>query len=118
MTRPRSPQAGPNGHRQPIHHRETISHALRRTSEELAASRARIVTTADETRRRVVRDLHDGAQNRMVQVILTLALAERARDAGDAEGAGELHAQAAGLAEQANADLRELSHGILPNALR
>ena len=84
---------------------------------ELAASRARIVATADETRRRIVRDLHDGAQNRLVQVTLTLELAERARDAGHAEEAGELFAQAVGLAQQANADLRELSHGILPSAL-
>ena len=41
---------------------------LRRTADELAASRARIVATGDETRRRIVRDLHDGAQNRLVQV--------------------------------------------------
>ena len=90
---------------------------LRRTAEELAASRARVVATADETRRRIVRDLHDGAQNRLVQVMLALELAERARDDGDAEGAGELYAQAVGLAKQANADVRELSHGILPSAL-
>ena len=90
---------------------------LRRTADELAASRARIVATGDETRRRIVRDLHDGAQNRLVQVTLTLELAERARDAGHAEEAGELFAQAVGLAQQANADLRELSHGILPSAL-
>ena len=49
--------------------------------------------------------------------MLALALADRARDDGDAEGAGELYAQAAGLAKQANAEVRELSHLILPSAL-
>jgi signal transduction histidine kinase len=90
---------------------------LRRVADELAASRARVVATADETRRRIVRDLHDGAQNRLVQVIFALDLAEQARDAGHAEEAGELYAEAVGLARQANVDLRELSHGILPSAL-
>ena len=44
----------------------------------LAASRARIVAAADEERRRVVRDLHDGAQQRLVQTIVTLKLASNA----------------------------------------
>ena len=45
---------------------------------ELAASRARIVAATDEERRRVVRDLHDGAQQRLVHTIITLKLARRA----------------------------------------
>jgi len=44
---------------------------------ELAASRARIVAATDEERRRVVRDLHDGAQQRLVHTVVTLKLARR-----------------------------------------
>ena len=46
--------------------------------DQLTASRARLVTEADEARRRVVRDLHDGAQQRLVHTIVTLKLAQRA----------------------------------------
>ena len=45
------------------------------SSAELTASRRRIVETADETRRRIERDLHDGAQQRLVHTIITLKLA-------------------------------------------
>ena len=45
---------------------------------DLAASRARIVAATDEERRRVVRDLHDGAQQRLVHTVITLKLARRA----------------------------------------
>ena len=48
---------------------------------ELAASRARIVAATDEERRRVVRDLHDGAQQRLVHTVITLKLARRALEA-------------------------------------
>jgi PAS domain S-box-containing protein len=48
--------------------------------DELAASRARIVAAADEERRRVVRDLHDGAQQRLVHTMIMLEQAERAND--------------------------------------
>ena len=50
-----------------------ISNVEART--DLAASRARIAAAADEERRRVVRDLHDGAQQRLVHTILKLKLA-------------------------------------------
>ena len=53
-----------------------ISNTEART--ELAASRARIVAATDDERRRVVRDLHDGAQQRLVHTIVTLKLAHRA----------------------------------------
>ena len=53
-----------------------IANAEART--ELAASRARIVAATDEERRRVVRDLHDGAQQRLVHTVITLKLARRA----------------------------------------
>ena len=79
----------------------------------LAASRARIVAAADESRRRIERDLHDGAQQRLVHAVIVLKLALRALSNGDAN-VGELVAEALRHAEQANAELRELAHGILP----
>jgi signal transduction histidine kinase len=84
---------------------------------ELTASRARIVAAADESRRRIERDLHDGAQQRLVHAVIVLKLALRALSNGDAN-AGELVAEALGHAEQASSELRELAHGILPAALR
>jgi signal transduction histidine kinase len=83
---------------------------------ELAASRARVLAAADDARRRVVRDLHDGAQQRMVHTILTLQLATRALREHDAT-AESLVAEALDQAVQANADLRELAQGILPSVL-
>jgi signal transduction histidine kinase len=83
---------------------------------DLAASRARVVAAADDERRRVVRDLHDGAQQRLVHTILTLKLAEQAL-AGDGPEAQALVAEALAHAETANEELRELAHGILPSVL-
>ena len=83
---------------------------------ELTASRARIVAAADESRRRIERDLHDGAQQRLVHAVIVLKLALRALSNADAN-AGELVAEALRHAEQANSELRELAHGILPAAL-
>ena len=82
----------------------------------LAASRARIVEAADEERRRVVRDLHDGAQQRLVHTIITLKLVHRALQPSG-EPASELVSEALGHAERANVELRELAHGILPAVL-
>jgi signal transduction histidine kinase len=84
--------------------------------DQLKASRARLVTAADEARRRVVRDLHDGAQQRLVQTIVTLKLARRAAEE-DAESSDALVVEALDQAEQANAELRELAQGILPTIL-
>jgi signal transduction histidine kinase len=83
---------------------------------ELAASRARIVAAADQSRRRIERDLHDGAQQRLVHAVIVLKLALRALSQADAD-AGELVAEALRHAEHANSELRELAHGILPAAL-
>jgi signal transduction histidine kinase len=89
---------------------------LRRSEAYLAASRARIVAAADEERQRVVRDLHDGAQQHLVHMILTLKLARMALENG--EDAGHEHlSQALDQAEQAMAELGELAHGILPRVL-
>jgi signal transduction histidine kinase len=82
----------------------------------LAASRARIVAAADESRRRIERDLHDGAQQRLVHAVIVLKLALQGLAHADANSA-QLVAEALRHAEQANAELRELAHGILPAAL-
>jgi signal transduction histidine kinase len=84
--------------------------------DQLTASRARLVTAGDEARRRVVRDLHDGAQQRLVHMIVTLKLAKRAFREKD-ETAESLVGQALAQAERGNAELRELAHGILPAVL-
>jgi signal transduction histidine kinase len=84
--------------------------------DQLTASRARLLTEADEARRRVVRDLHDGAQQRLVHAIVTLKLAQAAFGAGDGN-AEKLVGDALGHAERGIAELRELAHGILPAVL-
>jgi signal transduction histidine kinase len=84
--------------------------------DQLRASRARLLTEGDEARRRVVRDLHDGAQQRLVQAIVMLKLAQRALREKD-EAADSLVGDALEQAEQGNAELRELAHGILPHVL-
>jgi PAS domain S-box-containing protein len=84
--------------------------------DQLTASRARLLTAADEARRRVVRDLHDGAQQRLVHAIVTLKLAQRAARDNDGE-VESLLGEALAHAEQGNSELRDLAHGILPPAL-
>jgi len=85
------------------------------TRDELNASRERLVTAGDDARRLVVRDLHDGAQQRLVHTIVTLKLLRHAlRRGGETE---PLVGEALANAEAANAELRELAHGILPAAL-
>jgi signal transduction histidine kinase len=82
---------------------------------ELVASRTRILQAADDARRKLVRDLHDGAQQRLVHTIVTLKLAQRELDEDDA--ATPMVADALVQAEQGNAELRELAHGVLPAVL-
>jgi signal transduction histidine kinase len=99
-----------------------LEEALRRREaerirlEEVRASRARVMEAADKERRRVVRDLHDGAQQRLVHTVVTLKLARGALEQTDS-GAPTLVQEALEQAEQATAELRELAHGILPSAL-
>ena len=83
---------------------------------DLAASRARLVAAADDERRRVVRDLHDGAQQRLVHTVLTLKLAQREL-AGQTGQAPELVNDALAYVQDATAELRELAHGIMPGVL-
>jgi signal transduction histidine kinase len=83
---------------------------------ELTASRARVVAAGDEARRRIQRDLHDGAQQRLVTAVMTLKQARQELD--NASGpVVELVDEALAHAEGASGELRELAHGILPAAL-
>jgi signal transduction histidine kinase len=83
---------------------------------EVQASRARVIRVADEERRRIARDLHDGAQQRLVHTVVTLKLARATLE--DAPGrALELVGDALDHAQAATNELRELAHGILPSAL-
>ncbi|MET1005238.1 MAG: GAF domain-containing sensor histidine kinase [Propionibacteriaceae bacterium] len=81
----------------------------------LTASRSRVLATADEARRRLQRDVHDGAQQRLVHTIITLKLALGAVDPGSTAAARI--AEALHHAQLASQELRDLVHGILPAAL-
>ncbi|MDA0159859.1 GAF domain-containing protein [Solirubrobacter ginsenosidimutans] len=84
--------------------------------DQLTASRARVLIAADEARRRVVRDLHDGAQQRLIEAILTLELARARAPSTDPER-DSLVADALEQLQQGVEGLRELAHGVLPRVL-
>jgi signal transduction histidine kinase len=90
--------------------------ALRERVEDLRGARERIIAAADEERRRIQRDLHDGAQQRLVSLALILSMAE-SRLESDPVRAAELIAQAREEAQQAIGELRELAGGIHPAVL-
>jgi signal transduction histidine kinase len=83
--------------------------------EQLAASRARIVEAADAARRRIERDLHDGAQQRLVSLALSLRLLESSLEP-DSAASRELAVARAEL-DAALEELRELARGIHPSIL-
>ena len=87
-----------------------------RQEAELRASRSRIVEAADDARRRLERNLHDGAQQRLVSISLALRLAQ-GKVRTDPGGADQLLAGAAEELTHALADLRELARGIHPAVL-
>jgi signal transduction histidine kinase len=89
---------------------------LRSRVDDLRDARQRILAAADEERRRIERDLHDGAQQRLVAVTLTLRLAE-SRIESDPASAALLIAQAREEAQRAVEELRELARGIHPALL-
>jgi signal transduction histidine kinase len=95
---------------------ERLQAELRAQLAELRASRARIVTAGDEERRRLERDLHDGAQQRLLGIGLALQLA-RAKLGPEANGASELLAEADAELRAALDELRELARGIHPAVL-
>jgi signal transduction histidine kinase len=83
---------------------------------EIEDSRARIAATADEERRRLERDLHDGAQQRLVALRLRLSLAAELLARDQARGA-ELVRQLGPEAEAALEEMRSLASGVYPAAL-
>jgi signal transduction histidine kinase len=96
---------------------QLITDALANTDarEQLAASRARILKAGDEERRRLGRDLHDGAQQQLVSAVISLQLAQkRWNDRGRAR---QLVDDALEHAQAAIGDLRELAAGIHPSVL-
>jgi signal transduction histidine kinase len=85
--------------------------------QELQRSRQRLVTSQDEARRRLERDLHDGAQQRLVTLSMDLRIArERAGSTGDVALASQLDTAEDEL-RRSLAELRELAHGIHPAIL-
>jgi PAS domain S-box-containing protein len=88
----------------------------KRQEEELRRSRARLVEAGDAERRRLERNLHDGAQQRLVSLSLALRLAQ-AKLKTDPEEAGKLLGSASEELAQALEELRELARGIHPAVL-
>jgi signal transduction histidine kinase len=86
------------------------------TRAELIASRARIVTAGDEARRRLERDLHDGAQQRLVALALRLRIAEQSLPPDLADTRQQMSEILAGLTGVSE-DLHEISRGIHPAIL-
>jgi PAS domain S-box-containing protein len=93
-----------------------LNDELRARLDELAASRARIVTAGDTERRRLERNLHDGAQQRLVSLALSLRLA-RAKLAADPATAQTLLERASEELALALDELRELARGLHPAVL-
>ena len=89
---------------------------LTRRSEELRLSRARVVAASDAERRRIERDLHDGAQQHLISLAVHIGLARDLADADPVEAKAAL-AQAAAETQEALDRLRDLAHGIYPQLL-
>lgn len=95
---------------------ESSDRELRLLVKEQAASRARVIAAADEARRRIERDLHDGTQQRLVSLALDL----RSATASVPPELADLRAQLAGIADGLGAaltDLQEIARGIHPAIL-
>jgi signal transduction histidine kinase len=86
-------------------------------NEELQASRLRIVTAADESRRSIERNLHDGAQQHLVAMAVKLGLARQLVEA-DPGTASTLLEELRTDVQDTLGELRELAHGIYPPLLR
>jgi signal transduction histidine kinase len=94
-----------------LREREALQTRNERLASELRDSLARLAAASDEARRQVERDLHDGAQQRLVLLKLKLAMLER--DPSNEELLAELR----GDLDAALAELRDLAHGIYPAVL-
>lgn len=93
-----------------------LTEELKAHLEELQAAQRRIVTAQDEERRRLERNIHDGAQQQLVALAVKLKLADTLFDR-DAAGAHDLMAQLQGETHDALEDLRDLARGIYPPLL-
>lgn len=89
---------------------------LKRKNRQLEASRERIVTAADESRRKIERDLHDGAQQQLVALAMKVQIARRTTD--DPEALSSLLEDLGEQVQHTIDELRELAHGIYPPLLR
>jgi signal transduction histidine kinase len=89
---------------------------LQMQADELRASRARVVAAADEERRRIERDLHDGAQQHLVALAVNLRLARELAES-DPVAARAVLEELAGDVHQALEEIRDLAHGIYPQLL-
>jgi signal transduction histidine kinase len=89
---------------------------LRRRVADIGSSRTRSMSAADEERRRLERDLHDGAQQRIVSLAMTLGLAQQKLATNPEQGA-RLVAEAHEEAKRALQDLRDLARGLHPAVL-
>jgi signal transduction histidine kinase len=116
LTRPKPMPTGTEEHLADLTELVATAIANAESRADLAASRARIVTAADETRRRLERDLHDGAQQQLVSLALDLRAAHAAVPPEQAELGAELSRAADGLTSVLN-ELRELARGIHPAIL-
>jgi signal transduction histidine kinase len=96
---------------------ERLEAELRARVAELQSSRERLLAASTTERRRLERDLHDGAQQRLVALALQLGLARRRLDGGDQAEAGALLEGARTELAQALEELRELARGIHPAIL-
>lgn len=90
---------------------------LEQQLEEVAASRVRILAAGDAERKRIERDLHDGAQQRLVTIALTLRLAQARLDTGADPQTGAVLGQAVKDLGEAIGELRDLARGIHPAIL-
>jgi signal transduction histidine kinase len=95
---------------------QTSLDELRRQADELRASRARIVASGDAERRRVERNLHDGAQQHLVALAVNLRLVKDIV-VEDPEGAVEMLEELGSAVQDTIQELRELAHGIYPPLL-
>ena len=87
---------------------------LAESRDELAGSRARLASASERERRKLERDLHDGAQQRLVAAAINLTLAE---EAGDERELRDRIADSRAEIEAGLSELRELAHGLYPSAL-
>jgi signal transduction histidine kinase len=97
-------------------HNARLQADVRAQLDKVQESRRRIVTAGDEQRRRIERDLHDGAQQRLVALALELRIAQRQRGGDDPE-LQRILADAVGQLQVAVEELRELARGVHPAVL-